>query len=92
MAKIYVGSKRIKLTVPTSIDLTDAVLTKLYIKKPNGAESQWTATISGTNLIYYTVAGDLDIAGLYYGMAYVTTANGIYWGETFSFKVWERYK
>jgi len=96
MAKIYVGSKRIKITVPTGIDLTDALTYKYYIKKPNGSEATWTATrvapYTDGNLVYYTVAGDLDLAGLYLGQAYITTANAIYWGETFSFKVWEKYK
>ena len=100
MAKIYQGTKKVKITVPTGIDLTSASVTKLYIKKPNGSEAIWTtgvtivAPATDGNLQYYTLAGDLDLPGLYLGMAYVETTGGAgkYWGETFSFKIWEKYK
>ncbi len=96
MAKIYTGAKHIKITVPTGIDLSSATTLTLLVKRPNGSIAEWTPTVLGSAvdgvLVYYTAAGDLDMAGLYVGMAMVETATATYLGETFSFKIFERFK
>jgi len=97
MSKIYTGAVRVKITVPTFVDLTLATTHVLLIKKPNGSIAEWSATILGDamdgTLIYYTVAGDLDFSGLYTGMAKIVTSDGgTYFGETFTFKIYERFK
>lgn len=97
MAKIYVGAIKIKITVPTKIDLTNATSTTYLIKKPNGGLSIWGASVLGSAvdgvLVYYTAAGDLDTNGTYIGMSLVETSDGgKYYGETFNFKVWKRFE
>ena len=97
MAKIYTGVKRVKIQVATGMDLTNATSYKLFIKKPDGHLSEWSASIFGAAtggvLIYYTVAGDLEEAGLYTGTAIIETSDGgKYLGETFTFKIFERFK
>jgi len=97
VSKIYIGDVGIKVKVETGIDLTDATTCVIKVAKPNGQLKEWAAVrespyTSGI-LSYVTIGIDLDVAGTYLGMAYIeTSGGGKYFGESFSFQVWEKFK
>ena len=77
MAKYYVESIGLTITLDTKIVLTAAPLTQIHYKKPSGAEGIWTANVVDTTKVQYdTIAGDIDEAGTWEFLAYVTTAGG----------------
>lgn len=54
-------------------NISTATGCKLKVRKPDGSETEWTATIHGTQYLkHITVAGDLDQAGTYAITGYLT--------------------
>ena len=92
MTKIYQNDVGIAITVATGITLTGATTTQLKVKKPSGATATWTATISGTNLNYTTVANDLNEAGRYFLQAFVQTGGQTLYGETAEIDIYGAYQ
>lgn len=76
MGKIYVGQTRLRITLETLADLTDADEFKIKYIKPNGTEGSWTATCDDLpkGEIYYEnfVSTTLDEAGVWRMWSYVT--------------------
>jgi uncharacterized membrane protein len=92
--KVYVGeiSKRIKVKVGISLaNISSAVL---YVEKPDGSTAvTWTAIVLGdasNGWVYYdSIAGDLDVAGVYRLYAKLTFSDGrIFFGERTTFNVY----
>jgi len=76
MGKIYVGQTRLRITLETQADLTDADVFEIKYIKPSGTEGSWTAICDdlAKGEIYYEnfVSTTLDEAGLWRFWAYVT--------------------
>lgn len=52
-------------------NLASADVTRILYRKPGGTEGFWQANVSGKNLIYQPVAGDLDTVGQWTFQAYI---------------------
>lgn len=76
MGKIYVGQTRLRITLETEADLTDADVFEIKYIKPDGIEGSWTATCDDLpkGEIYFEsfVAATLDVAGVWRFWAYIT--------------------
>lgn len=71
MGRVFRGDIGVELRVDTGIDLSGATVTIIRVKKPNKQSVDWTPSVSGTVLVYTTVAGDLDQKGVYNIISYV---------------------
>lgn len=92
MGKIYVGDIGTVILVDCGTVITGATNTKLKVKKPDGSEVEWTATIDGTQKLKYIVAsGDLNVAGTYYLNALLILGSWAGLGETATFSVYDPY-
>jgi len=62
------------------VDISGASTLQLFFKKPNGQVLTRTATLTTTGtdgqLEYETVAGDLDVSGVWQWQGYVVTSDG----------------
>ena len=90
--KLYVGDVGIIVECETNLNCTTATAKKLKGSKPDGTAIDWTCTLKGGDtdssiLTYTTVFADLSQSGTYKLQAYVTFADGIYYGNTVSFRV-----
>ena len=73
------------------MDLSEASVKTLLLKKPSGAVIQRSLSFlnngSDGKLIYYTVSGDLDQDGDWQLQAQVSNPDGIWWTDTTTFTV-----
>jgi len=70
--RIHVGDVGTKITLDLETDLTLATAALIKYRKPSGAEGQWTATVTETTKLSYTLQeGDLDEVGLWEIQPYV---------------------
>ena len=77
MAKYYVESIGLTITLDTTVILTLAPTTEIHYKKPSGVEGIWVAAVVDTTKVQYsTIAGDIDEAGTWEFLAFVETAGG----------------
>jgi hypothetical protein len=60
---IRVDQDDLTITLSTGKDVSTATASFINYKKPNGYKGQWTATVSGTNIVYEVQDGDLNQAG-----------------------------
>jgi len=78
----YVGTIGLEILIDTGMDLSTATAVSILIRRQNGTTGTWTAepyadgTAEQTCARYKTVAGDLDVAGVYQAHARVTLADG----------------
>jgi hypothetical protein len=74
--------------------IADATTKQFKVKKPDGTEVTWEATVDSDlhTLTYTIVAGDYDQAGTYSAHAYIVTPSGQWTGELFKFKVYDQWK
>jgi hypothetical protein len=78
MGKIYVGQTRLRITVETQADLTDADIFEIKYIKPDDdqTEGSWTATcddLPGGEIYFESfVTTTLDVAGIWRFWAYIT--------------------
>jgi len=91
--KIYVGQSALRLTLncqnkDNDLDISSATTCRIYYTKPSGTSSYWTATLSGTEEMYYDVTGTdiLDEAGAWRFWAYAVVTGGVVYGEP----VWKK--
>ncbi len=62
----------LSITLETNYNaLASASVTRILYKKPNGTTGYWTATVSGTKLIYNVQNGDIDINGTWKFQSYI---------------------
>jgi len=90
--KYYVGDIGTDIIVDCGSTITGATNTKLKVRKPDGTEVEWTATIDGTdNLKYATIADDFSVAGTYLLQASLTLSGWAGLGETAHFIIYDPY-
>lgn len=93
MSKYYVGDIGVKIVVDTGIDISNATVLQLKVRKPDNTEVDWTATFEGlTKLSYTIISGDWTQAGRYLLQSYVETPTWKAKGETTSFEVYYKFK
>ena len=95
--KIYVGDVGLAIIVDLSEDIEGATDCHLLIRKPGGTEVEWPAEVYAVNgntqyLRYYTVAGDLNLAGRYKVQPEITLSGWTGKGETDEFRVYRAYR
>lgn len=95
--KVYLDDVGTGLIVNTGVDIAAAVGTKLFIRKPDRTEVEWTPAVIHTidtlpnYLKYITVAGDLNLIGTYKVQAGLTLGPWTGRGETASFTVTSKF-
>jgi len=93
MSKNYINTVGKKIVIDVGLDIHDATIMKMKIKKPDDTLVEWIALLEGlTAITYTTVSGDWDQAGRYLVQAYVETPTLISLGETTSFEVYNTFK
>lgn len=98
MGKIHKDDDGTVFILNCKSDISTATVVKMLIKKPSGAEVEWTGALleQGGNTFYIqfdSAAADLDEAGLYLVQASVLMPDWGGKGELNSFRVydeWER--
>jgi hypothetical protein len=73
------------------VDISSAIVLDVYIKKPDGTLLLRGGTLEtdGTDgkLYYITIAGDIDVAGVYKLQCRITLPSGVFHTSTATFKV-----
>ncbi len=91
--KIYTGNT-VSLVVNCDITTTSATRCYLYVTKPGGTSTTWTATAASvTYMVYTATSTDLDISGVYKINAYIqdtTSTSYNFTGETFQMRVYDK--
>ena len=91
--KSYKGDIGTVVKLDAGCSIADATTLEIRVKRPDGHERVWEATLEGTQILKYTVgAFDFDIDGIYYLQAYVVTAGGTWRGETVPITIYKHYK
>jgi len=86
-AKVHAGDVGTVITVDVIEDISNATVTNLIVKQPDGSTVTWAGSLYGTHSIRYTSeAGDL-VAGAYKVQAYVEIPTWQGHGEEFEFTV-----
>lgn len=70
-------------------DLASADVTRILYQKPGGTEGYWQASVSGMDLIYIPVTGDLDIVGWWTFQSYVEIGGKVGYGSKVKYHVQE---
>jgi hypothetical protein len=66
MSKVYVGDVGTEIVLDCGSSISAATSLEMRVRKPGGQVVTWQATLSGTQaMTYTTVAGDLDLPGVY---------------------------
>ncbi|MDM7912802.1 MAG: hypothetical protein QUS09_06865 [Methanotrichaceae archaeon] len=94
MTKIYAGAVGVEIRLDTGQNLAEATSMKILVKRPNGTETEWTASQYDSTTIYYVTAdGDLDASGDYVLQAYVEFGESSkHLGESVVLKVYAKYE
>lgn len=74
----------------TCLDLTDADVMRILYWKPDDTQGYWNGIMDGVKnnkILYETVAGDLDQAGLWHLQTYVESDGRTYKGDYVKIKV-----
>lgn len=91
--KYYVGDVGTDIIVDCGSTIIGATDTTLKVKKPDGTEVEWIATIDGaTNLKYTTIAGDFSVSGTYFLQASLALGGWTGLGETVQFVIYDPYQ
>jgi hypothetical protein len=90
--KVYVGDVGTVVDVDCGESLVAATGQVLKVRKPNGTEVSWTASISTNSLRHTTIAGDFDLVGTYFIQPYLTITGWTGHGKTVSFEVYSRFR
>ena len=74
-----------------NVDISTATTTLIFLKKPSGTTTQYTATFvtdgSDGLMHYISVSGDIDEVGTWRGQGFVILPQGEFFTERQSFKV-----
>lgn len=92
MTKTYVGDTETRITLDCGTNISTASALEIEARKPDGTSVTWTATLSGTDALYFdTLADTLDQAGDWKLQAVVTIGTGEWRGETVLLRVYAHY-
>lgn len=64
MPQVYMFDNLL-VTIDMKTDISAATGKKIFYKKPDGTNGEWTGTVSGTSLTYNAVSGEIDQPGLW---------------------------
>jgi len=91
--KIFKGDIGTKFIVSVGADLSSVVSHKLNIFKPDKSTVEWDTVIEGNpadgKISYIVKEGDLNLAGLYKGHAFINFGDSQFTGDVFQFIVFE---
>lgn len=73
MENVHVGDIGVLIGFDTHEDLSTATTHELDYEKPDGTTGTWAATVSGSKLLYTSIAADFSSAGPYEVQAHVIT-------------------
>lgn len=90
MTRHYIGEIGTEIIVDIGVDITGATPTKLKVKKPDGTEVEWTATVYNSNYLKYTsLIGDFNISGTYSLQASLTLSGWTGLGDVATFEIYD---
>lgn len=92
--KVYKDDVGTVIELDTGVDLSDAYKVAIAVRKPDGTEEEWSASVNAqqpTRLYHVAAEGDLDQVGEYYVQASVTMPAWSGRGQTTSFFVYDRF-
>ena len=78
---IFKNQTLLTIQLNTGIDVSASTTTKVLYQKPNNTSGEWTATVSGTNVVYDVQSSDLDVAGTWKVQPLVTIGGKVGYGE-----------
>jgi hypothetical protein len=90
--KVYIGDVGTIVDVDCGESLIGATGQLLKVRKPNGAEVSWAASISANSLKHTAISGDFDLVGTYLIQPYLTITGWTGHGLTVSLEVYGRFK
>jgi len=86
--KTYVGDTPV-IVLDCKTDISTASALAIEVRKPNGTEVIWPASLSGSTAVQYETATDtLDMPGIWLMQAHVTIGAGVWSGETWTLPVY----
>jgi len=86
--KVYAGQTNVTITLDTDIDLSSASTTLIKWKK-TGSEGSFTATVSGTKLVYEIETNDLTVGEMTIWAYVIFSDDKIGIGEPVKIKVYK---
>jgi hypothetical protein len=91
--KVYEGDIGVEILIDCQRDLSAGTDPKIKVKKPNGEEVEWIATVYQSEYIrYVTLAGDLNLDGSYSLQPFINLAPFEGRGKTVHFHVAEKFE
>jgi hypothetical protein len=91
-SKSFVGDIGTRITLDCGTNISAASALSIEVRKPDGTATSWTATLSGTDSLYFdTVADTLDQAGDWRLQAKVVIGTGTWRGETVLLTVYPQF-
>lgn len=89
--KVFRGDIGILIKVDMKEDVSTATGLNLEVQKPNGEIAKWTPTVNGDFLEYTTLAGDLNVVGVYKISPILTTGTFSGRGKTVTLEVADKF-
>ena len=90
--KLDVGDTGTVIVLDCGQDISAASARSIEVRKPDRTTASWSASASGTNSVSYTtVAGTLNLAGVWLLQAKITLPSGVWLGQTVSVEVAEAF-
>ena len=90
--KVYMGDIGTIIDVDCGESLASATGQVLKVKKPNGTEVSWSASIATNSLRHTAIAGDFDLVGTYFVQPYLIQSGWTGHGKTVTFEVYARFR
>lgn len=94
--KIYTDDEGSLFKIDTVADVDDATIRQVFVLKPDKTTIlTWNCVLSGDNnhtIEYTSLPGEFSVSGTYKAQAWIEAPGGKWRGETFSFKVYDRFK
>lgn len=90
--KVYIGDVGTVIDVDCGESIVTATGQVLKVRKPNGTEVSWSASISTNSLRHTAIVGDLDLVGTYMIQPYLTITGWTGHGKTVQFEVFARWR
>jgi hypothetical protein len=92
MVKMYVGDIGSEIILKTGLLTASANKLSIIGRRPDFSEFEWLAgTFESDSIIYTTIEGDLDVAGLWTVHSKVELPEGTWLGEAVKFEVFRKF-
>lgn len=86
MSQLFKNQSLLTITLETGIDLSTASVTRILFEKPNKKRGFFTASVSGTALVYVVQNNDFDMEGEWKLQAYAEIAGKKAFGQIVNYK------